>query len=339
MRSRFFKPEEPPKELSVYEDAVKSRGGGIVVMATVDGTSKTVEVRCVGAGDYQPPKRFLMLSPGRPPYFCDSDGANKVSAASHMIVPVDAEAEQQLKVFYDQLPWFSPDFESLVLNALRKPSIDSRLDDLEARVYGQTTGESQKEAGRGPWERIWLALQNVLSNGTTYALLAVGVIIVLLFIDVWRLQDLKGAIDARQTAQSLRHEDKAPAPVKPKTETAEEKETKKLTAATQQFLTELGKEKESNEKLKDLYDQYFQNFRPDAKDMDKWYAPDGEDNQLFLSGLIEAQKMKDRGKRPDAMSKQFTRAINCRQARCADANDDDITAGLKNLTEYLKTQK
>lgn len=336
--STFFKPEESPRDLSAYQEAVKSRGGGIIVMSIGDGVSKTIELRRVGANNYQLPQRFLMLPPGRPPFFCELDGSHKVSAASHLIVPADAEAEQRLQHFYDQLPWFSPDFEALVLNAIRKPSVDSRLDDLETRVYGQTIGDSQRDAARGRWERVWLAVRNVLTNGATYASLAIGVIIVLLYMDVLRLEELKDEIYAQRAADTG-NKNKAAASGGSKTETSASRDTHTLTAATQQFLTELEQKKESRRKLRNLYDQYFQTFRPDAKDIDKWYAPDGEGNQQFLSGLIEVQNLRNGNNDPDDVSKRFMEAVQCRLNKCTDDNEDDITAGLKNLTEYLKTLK
>jgi hypothetical protein len=60
----------------------------------------------------------------------------ETSAGTHLLVPVDGEAEGQLKDFEKYLGSLPPDLESLILYAIRKPSLDARLRDLEARKGG-----------------------------------------------------------------------------------------------------------------------------------------------------------------------------------------------------------
>lgn len=137
-------------------------GGGMIVVVNDDDRSRTFNVVRVNAKPYAAAQGFVMLSPGRPATFVTIDGNSRVykcAAGSHALVPVSEDAQQRLQDFIGYLSWLSPDIESLVLNAIRRPSLDRRLDRVETRLFSQTSTEALAGASEGILGRIrnWAA--------------------------------------------------------------------------------------------------------------------------------------------------------------------------------------
>jgi len=55
---------------------------------------------------------------------------------THLLIPVDREAEEHLRNLKEYLAWLPPDLESLILHSIRKPSLDARIGEIEAKVFG-----------------------------------------------------------------------------------------------------------------------------------------------------------------------------------------------------------
>lgn len=118
-------------------------GGGILVVARDEGRWRMFTVTHANAKTYAAPERCVVLSPGRPPAQLIANGGEcRFPAGSHVLVPINQEAEQRLQDFVAYLAWLSPDLESLVLNAIRRPSLDKRLDRVETRVFAETTDQN-----------------------------------------------------------------------------------------------------------------------------------------------------------------------------------------------------
>jgi hypothetical protein len=140
-----------------------SGGGGMIVIANDESRSRTFSVMRVNAKPYAAAQGFVALSPGRDPAFVSIDGNNrgyKCAAGAHALVPVSEEAQQRLQDFLGYLSWLSPDIESLVLNAIRRPSLDRRLDRVETRLFAQTADEALTGANQNLLGKIrnWMAL-------------------------------------------------------------------------------------------------------------------------------------------------------------------------------------
>ena len=87
-----------------------------------------------------------VLRPGRPFYFAKVNGqAQALPRGSQIFVPVDARAAQALQGLQEHLEYLPDDMKALVWQALRRPSVDARLDRLEAKVLGKTAAEEQEE--------------------------------------------------------------------------------------------------------------------------------------------------------------------------------------------------
>lgn len=153
-----------------YEVALKdlrnaitgSGGGGMIVIANDEGRWRTFSVVRVNAKPYAAAQGFVTLSPVRPSAFVSVDGNSrdhKCAVGSYALVPVSEEAQQRLQDFLGHLSWLSPDLESVVLNAIRRPSLDHRLDRMETRLFGQTADETLASSQQGVLGQIksWMA--------------------------------------------------------------------------------------------------------------------------------------------------------------------------------------
>lgn len=132
-------------------DVAQAGGGVIVAVADEQGGRVVNFVKVAGKG-YTPPDECVVLAPGRPPHpwkvqSGNADGTkSKWPAGSHLLVPVDQPSGEQLQGFIGYLGWLSPDIESLVLYAIRRPSLDTRLDRVETTLLGQTHDEAMAAA-------------------------------------------------------------------------------------------------------------------------------------------------------------------------------------------------
>jgi hypothetical protein len=313
-RLKGLNPEEAPKDwnANAYYDSlkndVKGRGGGIIVRASGDGPSKTLEVENVASGKAQP-SQYVLLAPGRPAYLHPIADRQNVPAASHAIVPVDEESERRLVTFVEQLPWFSPDFEALVLNAIRRPTLDSRLDNVETQLFGETAETARNEANARGWARFRIRMEKLLSKSSTYGFAAAGVLVILGAANAWILYDLNSRIptsavisaggNKKLAVETTDTSNSNPADA-PGTATTP------LVAATQQLLKELNKKK-STDRIKTLYESHFQGFADKQNlsdgDIERWFATqpssDGSDSRPLLWGLIKLQTLKTNPRQSD----------------------------------------
>ena len=83
----------------------------------------------------------------------------KVPSTAHLIVPVDAASEEHLHGFQEYLAWFPEDFETVVLYALVRPSLDDRGSILERQAFGRTATEEVMDKAAGRFRRTWRVLR------------------------------------------------------------------------------------------------------------------------------------------------------------------------------------
>src|ERR1043166_2981482 len=143
-----FKMDEVPDQWKTaqqrVEQAASGRGGGIVVAVSGEGPKRFLKITMVDAKN--PPEQFALISPGAVAALESLPRETSIAAVSHVIVPVNADAEKKLVLFVQQLPWFSKDLEMLVLNAIRRPSLDTRLNRVEKQLFGRSEGQSDNVA-------------------------------------------------------------------------------------------------------------------------------------------------------------------------------------------------
>lgn len=297
--------EEAPRDWNAnayYEklrNAVKGCGGGIIVKASGDGPSRMLEVEHIGSGN--PPSRYVLLAPGRPAYLHPIADKQNVPAGSHAIVPIDEESERRLAIFVEQLPWFSPDFEALVLNAIRRPSLDSRLDDVETQLFGETAEAARNEANARGWARIRLRMEKLLSKPSIYGFAAAGVLILLGTANAWLLYDLNSRIptSAVMTAGGMKPRVDHAVPDGNLAGSVKAAQDSALVRATQELIKEINK-KRSTDSINTLYKKHFQGFLDKPKltsaDIDAWFITQkpsqGVGSRPLLWGLIKLQTLK-----------------------------------------------
>jgi hypothetical protein len=131
-------------------------GGGWIVTAIDEGSARRLTARVVEGGYLEPVSRFWLLEPGRPAASVKADEkGQRAVVGSHLLVPVDETADQRLGEFVGHLGWLPPDLESLVLHAIRRPSLDARLNKVERKVFGETADDALRP-GWGSGVKRWL---------------------------------------------------------------------------------------------------------------------------------------------------------------------------------------
>ncbi|HEX6158939.1 MAG TPA: hypothetical protein VF111_02155, partial [Thermoanaerobaculia bacterium] len=160
--------------------AISNNGNaGVIAIASDDGSGRELRVKWCGAKSSQSPDEFLVVTPGRAPYFLERN--ERVPPGTHVIVPVDQDAARHLHDFVDHLAALPPDLESLVLTAIRRPSLDTRLSKVETKVFGDTATETP---GGG-----WFARTMGAVPAVAYRVAAMVVLAVLLGANAWFLRE------------------------------------------------------------------------------------------------------------------------------------------------------
>lgn len=361
----------------LHEVVATKGGGGVVVTVSGENGRRTVEVKQVGRDAVAPANRFVMLAPGIPAQFLPIAAKHQLPPGTHAIVPIDADAEERLAGFVEQLPWFSPDFETLVLNAIRRPSLDARLSSVETRLFGQSQEEPPPRRG---WPQIKLRLRKALSKPATYAIAVLILLTLLLAGNGYLLWDLRSKIDkgtpapsagaaaATDTSKNVKKTEPE------KISNASARET--LVTKTKELLQELRASKNAN--IQTLYRDHFKDFNEKSTDEEikSWFdvqkPPEGEEgSRPLLWGIIKLQALalqpKDMSflknartytattniinKSKDTKAIHLATVLECRlgyddkslftppKAECDKVKDDDIKNGLSSLVEFVKNPK
>jgi hypothetical protein len=378
---RFVDQEIAQKDVSgfakkVCEEVEKDGDGGLVVIVSGEERARSVEVRRLGPDLAEPARRFAVLIPGMPADFRQIQEKHRVPPGTHAIVPVDAAAEERLAAFVEQLPWFSPDFGSLVLNALRRPSLDARLSDVETRLFGKTAEEARDEAVARGWRRLRLRARRALSRPAVYAFASFVLVAIVLAGNAVLLYGLNSRMDAKSgvPASGLPARDSNKAAVKPADPVMQD-----ALAVNMRILLQELRSKSSNATIQILYNEHFKPFdQPSASDAQiaAWFKnQDGNGgSRPLLWGIIKLQALKLQIAQPnlaflqkwdsiaatkkvfenlgnldkDATDQRLRAALSCRMRyrtppftydheSCDDLTDDDINDGLVPLIDFLKT--
>jgi hypothetical protein len=142
LRPRDFPTEREFSALKQrLQEAIDTVGGGALVLSSRDAQGATLEVISIPGAGHEPGRRCLALAPGFPPRFLDLNKSKgfKVGLGSHHLIPIDGRADEQLVAFVGYLHGFGPDTESLMLDALSRPTLESRVAALEGQDGGVRT--------------------------------------------------------------------------------------------------------------------------------------------------------------------------------------------------------
>ena len=142
-----------PHYMARLAKAIGDGGGGLLVESSELDGQRYVDIRKIRpaeAGAYRPPSAVFHFDYGGPEE-CPFPGDRLslvVARSAHVILPVDEEAELKFRAFREHFAaWFPADYESLMMETLRNPSLGLRVDRLE-RMLEEI--QSASPANRAP---------------------------------------------------------------------------------------------------------------------------------------------------------------------------------------------
>ena len=283
---------------SEFVKAVSGAGGGVIVTASGDGSMRHLEVESIAGDDREPAGKFVVLTPGYPAHAEPTQKKLKIAAAAHVIVPVDREAEERLRDFIGQLTWFSPDFESLILDALRRPSVDARLAAVEKELFGRPRSGAPAAPSAPGWGAAMLKGVRKPSLSTVMA----AALIVLIFV-------ASGvALHRGRTRWTWNDRTASPSPITStasrstslKTSKDPAQSTADLASVTRALLNAVRERSNSNGTFKLLYEVHFRDFdeqKPTDAQIESWFtkqspAASAVGSRPLLMGIIKLEALK-----------------------------------------------
>ncbi|HKI06092.1 MAG TPA: hypothetical protein VKK31_29200 [Thermoanaerobaculia bacterium] len=106
-------------------------GGGILAQLQSHNGFTRAALTVFKGPSFKPPQKMLRLSPAGSTRFEKFMEPVDVPLGDHLVVPATAEAEERLASFYKGLNWFPADLESSILNVIRRPSLEWRIERIE----------------------------------------------------------------------------------------------------------------------------------------------------------------------------------------------------------------
>jgi hypothetical protein len=287
--SQVFRDREIPQKglngaVAEIEKAVVRSGGGVLVRATEEGAWRTLDVRFLG--ETERARTVLLLTAAYPPRAVAADGKIRLPEGAHVIVPVDRDAEERLRDFVAQLTWFSPDFESLVLDAIRRPALDARLADVEKQVFGTARNTTSGRLRRAAVTGGRMLLSPVVQSATIACLL-----VMLLAVNVFGLLRTAGTSTppVSQSAPPVTPAVGAPLPVARVSAPVDP-----LASAAKALIDAVHDKAPSNDTFRVLYDTHFKNIE-DSEIAAAFTRPANNHQRALLMGIIKLQVLKLQG--------------------------------------------
>lgn len=149
--------EESYKRLLEELHSMLQQSGGILIRAQAHNDVVRTKLTRVETEGYTAPRSLLRLSAVGDPRFEEISDLIDLKLGEHLIVPVCAAAEAKLHALREDLKGLPTDLESSVLNVLRRPSLEWRLDRIE-RVL------SLPPATQSEWQRSQIRKETFLQK-------------------------------------------------------------------------------------------------------------------------------------------------------------------------------
>lgn len=135
-------------KLKVIE-SIGHSNGGLVVEVKDENEQLGIKIQGISAAETEawlPPQHVFYLQPGYRLAEQPFDGKElylQLHKDSHIILPVDEDAEKHFKSFRENYStWFPADFEPIMLNLLRQPGLDLRVAHLEEKLEEKVSEKS-----------------------------------------------------------------------------------------------------------------------------------------------------------------------------------------------------
>jgi hypothetical protein len=128
-------------------------GGGLVVVGQPHNDVILLHIYGVEGRDLPVPEHMLSLSPFRDPQFQEIKGEATLKPGDHLVIPVSATAEAKLIALYNDLKGLPSDLSATILNVLRRPSLEWRIDRLERAL--SLGADARAQARSVPMKKAW----------------------------------------------------------------------------------------------------------------------------------------------------------------------------------------
>jgi len=223
------------------------------------------------------PSSYGMLRPGSPLALEKiKEEVLQIPPGAHILIPVDREAEERLRCLQDYLAWLPPDMEALILYAISKPSLETRISKLEAKE-SKEDGEAR---GLGGW------LKERFKRPVPIWPVALFLILLMLGLNAYLFYFLSQRIDAMAEASAAAgtgaHQGKKGSNDKTSVSAAEQK-VFDVTEA-------LRGQQDQGDDFKQLYEAHFSKLQT-AEDVAKGLK-DKKENEPLVFGLMKLEALR-----------------------------------------------
>lgn len=175
VRTRQLRGGSAKDEVDKIMQALQRGEGGVIASTYEQNSQRSLWIIPVVSGGKAAFGSFGLLRPGHPSLHLEplNEKSLYFPPGSHALIPIDKEAEEYLRGFQEYIGYLPPDLESLVLHAIRDPSLDTRMGRLEATVFegrGKPAAAQSRRSGVAqPWFKkllkpvpVWPAAAAVL---------------------------------------------------------------------------------------------------------------------------------------------------------------------------------
>lgn len=148
--------DEEYKSLIRSLKAALSRGGGLLAELQPHNGFTRVALTLIQAQGFKPPRQMLRINSSSPAKFEEmQESPDDIALGDHLVIPVSADAENRLQAFYEQLKGFPADLESSILNVIRRPSLEWRIERIERSLSLPQATLASQQSGQPRRETIW----------------------------------------------------------------------------------------------------------------------------------------------------------------------------------------
>jgi hypothetical protein len=293
LQDREIKADDRDAAVSDIRTQVYPAGGGVIVVAT-GAAEKRIKVETVKAPGFEPPTIFLALAPGAAPRALDVEEEIALSFGARLLIPGNAATQNQLESFVRYLGYLPLDLEMLVLDAIRRPSLDTRLMEVERRTFGKN------ETGR--IRPLWAQKVRSAGRGVVKVLRPIVSILLLsgLAVNGWWTHELLGEKKKQQDPTPVATPTTTPTPPTgppenpPPTVTSpapRATETHTLSSSVTELVEAVRKKSKTNATMKKLYQAQIKPVETVLASGDLSKFKTKKDSQPLYWGLIKLQAL------------------------------------------------
>ncbi|MFO1429794.1 MAG: hypothetical protein U1F76_06595 [Candidatus Competibacteraceae bacterium] len=318
-KSEFFSDQEFKDTESYYAykaqliNLIGQSNGGFLVEVRDGNEHLEIKIQAIGAAEsegWSPPRQVFYLEPGYRLTERPFDGTEldlKLSKDSHLILPVDEDAEKHFRSFRENYSsWFPADFEPIMLNLLRQPTLDLRVARLEEKLEEKSLEEKAQEKPKEQPAPVTEASDNVaLSKQDTQPspLMVTTLILagILAATGIYGYENLVNNINMLKASMESINTKINKSPVatstastplqispSPVTETQYDSSVKGLSGAVNDLLVLLSKERQQGKdpNINKLWDKHFSGIQ-NIGNLDQNMVSDLFKRKEFLWGMIK----------------------------------------------------